>query len=581
MGIQENMEIASRIRCVGKLFQLLEEYQSIAVLGIDIQQYIAAISEYVQHNYPLGQRSGIVFSDGELFPALSVLDNVLFFQQERVFWSRKKQTERFLRLLEEYSIRIDPSSQVDDLPVETRIILNLIRAYLAEPEYLIVEDCMANVGLHASNVYCKILERIRRSGCKVLYLTTRWEDAVKTSERIAVVLDDEIEKNFDAAYVRNNPWELVQMLESGTYRGGESSRDFLQAMESIVQSTSEIFGSGNRSLEELAEVMRRSLNCGGSYIYVQGQHKAIETPAGQATGLNYERLGELVSQKSGAVFYGTIRDGYFSDLFLERPKQIRTVLVLPVVCHNDLIGHCGVWFDSVYFYSQEDLLMLSALANEIALAMETSRLMSRSVLLQESHHRIKNNLQMIISLLYMQKEQLRGDKAVSDIVDATISRIKSISSVHDLLSASTHGSGLISLKEMTERILRTYQSMGIEFHVQIDDIYSAQRLSASVALVINELVSNCFKHAFAGMDAQAYKQVNVSINMQGEQVCLCVQDNGVGFSHEAAPRQSLGMTILYALVEREMGGTIQIKSENGTTVKILLPACDNFTKIQF
>ena len=366
----------------------------------------------------------------------------------------------------------------------------------------------------------------RRSGCKVLYLTTRWEDAVKTSERIAVVLDDEIEKNFDAAYVRNNPWELVQMLESGTYRGGESSRDFLQAMESIVQSTSEIFGSGNRSLEELAEVMRRSLNCGGSYIYVQGQHKAIETPAGQATGLNYERLGELVSQKSGAVFYGTIRDGYFSDLFLERPKQIRTVLVLPVVCHNDLIGHCGVWFDSVYFYSQEDLLMLSALANEIALAMETSRLMSRSVLLQESHHRIKNNLQMIISLLYMQKEQLRGDKAVSDIVDATISRIKSISSVHDLLSASTHGSGLISLKEMTERILRTYQSMGIEFHVQIDDIYSAQRLSASVALVINELVSNCFKHAFAGMDAQAYKQVNVSINMQGEQVCLCVQDNG-------------------------------------------------------
>ena len=94
MGIQENMEIASRIRCVGKLFQLLEEYQSIAVLGIDIQQYIAAISEYVQYNYPLGQRSGIVFSDGELFPALSVLDNVLFFQQERVFWSRKKQTER-------------------------------------------------------------------------------------------------------------------------------------------------------------------------------------------------------------------------------------------------------------------------------------------------------------------------------------------------------------------------------------------------------------------------------------------------------------------------------------------------------
>ena len=56
---------------------------------------------------------------------------------------------------------------------------------------------------------------------------------------------------------------------------------------------------------------------------------------------------------------------------------------------------------------------------------------------------------------------------------------------------------------------------------------------------------------------------------------------GGGFSHEAAPRQSLGMTILYALVEREMGGTIQIKSENGTIVKILLPACDNFTKIQF
>lgn len=225
--------------------------------------------------------------------------------------------------------------------------------------------------------------------------------------------------------------------------------------------------------------------------------------------------------------------------------------------------------------------MLSTLANEISIMLETSRLMSRSLLLQESHHRIKNNLQMIISLLYIQKDQLGGDQGFAKAIDATVGRVKSIAAVHDVLCGDTYGSGFLGLHDLTDCVLKMYQNTGIEFQSDIEELCVAQEVATSVVLVLNELLSNCFKHAFTGLDSDYPKHVLIRICTEGEHVCLRVQDNGVGLPTGGPKKQSLGMTILHALVENGMNGRIFFENDQGTAVTVELPICNYFTKHTF
>ena len=104
-------------------------------------------------------------------------------------------------------------------------------------------------------------------------------------------------------------------------------------------------------------------------------------------------------------------------------------------------GFCRCIFDDDYAYTQTDKDYLLAIANELAFAIESFRLKGKSVLIQESHHRIKNNLQMIISLMELQKYRLlrtRGTDVssvqVSEAWETVVKQVKSIASIHDMLS---------------------------------------------------------------------------------------------------------------------------------------------------
>jgi ribose transport system ATP-binding protein len=123
--------------------------------------------------------------------------------------------------------------------------------------------------------------------------------------------------------------------------------------------------------------------------------------------------------------------------------------------------------------------------------------MGRSTLLQESHHRIKNNLQYIISLISLQKDFInKNPKNTDEILTNIICRIKSIAAVHDLLSKDSLGRSIINLHDIFDVIIKFLNSSKIEFKVKIDDIFISYAKASAIALVFNEILSNCIEHAF-------------------------------------------------------------------------------------
>lgn len=197
--------------------------------------------------------------------------------------------------------------------------------------------------------------------------------------------------------------------------------------------------------------------------------------------------------------------------------------------------------------------------------------MGRSALLQESHHRIKNNLQIIISLLYMQKNNLRKSKEAewSDAIDTTIYRIKSIAAVHDMLSNEKMKSSIVNLRKIITEIVKLYKTPRISLVLELDDAFMPYNKAASAALVINELINNCVKHAF-GSSGEGI--VRVVCRDGDEEIRMSVIDNGKGADEQKLHRKGgLGISIVESIVSGDFKGKIEYRVDHGTTVDIVFP----------
>jgi len=211
--------------------------------------------------------------------------------------------------------------------------------------------------------------------------------------------------------------------------------------------------------------------------------------------------------------------------------------------------------------------MLDMLNKEISMAVETSRLLGRSILLQESHHRIKNNLQTIINLLYMQdiaaKHSSNGSKSID--VNTIVNRIKSIASVHDLITQGANNAYL-TIKSIIKCVIEIYSSQAIMFFLNIDDIKLDYTHATSIALLINELISNCTKHAFT---KEQKKEITITCEKHEGTIDLSVTDNGKGLpgNFDIDKTMSVGMSIIRSIVA-QLRGEISFANKKGAIVKI-------------
>lgn len=194
----------------------------------------------------------------------------------------------------------------------------------------------------------------------------------------------------------------------------------------------------------------------------------------------------------------------------------------------------------------------------------------KNVLLQEIHHRVKNNLAVISGLLQIQQFDSE-DEYLNKILGNSISRIKSMALIHEKLYRSKSLSHL-EFREYVEDLVSSIKKTQdyddkIKLHIDCDDIILNVNQAVPCALILNEAISNAIKHAFAGTHQGT---IWVSFKELDGKILASVKDNGIGIPRDLLERtrQSMGVTIIQTLI-KQLNSKLEVKIENGTEFSFL------------
>ncbi len=202
---------------------------------------------------------------------------------------------------------------------------------------------------------------------------------------------------------------------------------------------------------------------------------------------------------------------------------------------------------------------------------EAEDLRKKEVLLKEIHHRVKNNLQVISSLLYLQSKRV-DDQRLVEMFNESSNRIKSMSLIHQKLYQSQNAATIDFAEYIRDLTDALFNSYGVRRDVvrltqQIDGIVLNVDTAIPCGLIVNELVSNSLKYAFP--DGKQ-GQIHVSMRRNGnDRFTLVVSDTGTGLPKDFDYRESpsLGLKLVHTLVD-QLGGTVEVDREGGTQFRI-------------
>ena len=195
-------------------------------------------------------------------------------------------------------------------------------------------------------------------------------------------------------------------------------------------------------------------------------------------------------------------------------------------------------------------------------------LKEKEVLLQEIHHRVKNNMAVIISLLRLQTKTSM-DSRVKDALEDSQNRIKSMALIHESLHQSKYLLE-ISLKEYTTTLIKNMikamqKTTGmVETRINIDNVNLTVDQAVPCGLILNELITNSMKYAFSKNKGNKI-DISAQYTTNPDEIKLVVKDNGPGFPEDIKIKgnKSLGLRIISLLVENQLEGTWDIENDNG------------------
>jgi PAS domain S-box-containing protein len=201
-----------------------------------------------------------------------------------------------------------------------------------------------------------------------------------------------------------------------------------------------------------------------------------------------------------------------------------------------------------------------------------SSLEAKENLLKEVHHRVKNNMQVISSLLSLQSEAI-NDPGVRTLYRESENRVRSMILVHDRLSRAESHTELdfgAYLRTLVNDLVASSSRQKVDVHFALEPVVVPARIAASCGLIVNEIVSNALKHAFVGRDSGKVT-VTLAAPATGT-VRLTIADDGVGLPRDTGDLggRTLGMTIIENLVH-QIKGSLAIRVEKGTTFAIEFP----------
>lgn len=200
-------------------------------------------------------------------------------------------------------------------------------------------------------------------------------------------------------------------------------------------------------------------------------------------------------------------------------------------------------------------------------------LREKEVLLAEIHHRVKNNLAVISSLLLLQAEKI--NKEDRDVFYISVQRVKSIALIHEMLYQSDNLASLrfgFYIRKLCDSISDTYslqvRNLDIEFDLE-DDILLNINQAIPAGLIVSELIINAIKHAYL---VEEQGTIHISMNRKNKNYVLVVSDSGKGLpdNFSIEDTSTLGFSLIRGLAE-QINGYITVNSDNGTRVELHIP----------
>jgi Signal transduction histidine kinase len=213
-------------------------------------------------------------------------------------------------------------------------------------------------------------------------------------------------------------------------------------------------------------------------------------------------------------------------------------------------------------FTDLDRELLASIATHAAVALEHGRAVMRGVLAQEIHHRVKNNLQTVASLLRLQA-RASEDVDPREALEHSVNRILAIAAVHELLTERRDED--VDLADLISR-LRAMLVQGVgagkEVESSLEPVSLPGARATALALVFAELLQNALEH---GGD-----HIRVELARNGTNVSLTIADDGSGVDDAVA--LGTGLSIVRALVRDELRGTLELTADTGARATVIFPA---------
>ena len=254
---------------------------------------------------------------------------------------------------------------------------------------------------------------------------------------------------------------------------------------------------------------------------------------------------------------------------IARKEGLTSMASVPLMVKGKKIGVLNCYTERAHHFTEEEISLLGALGNHAAIAIEHAKLLVKSAIIQEMHHRVKNNLQQIASLLRLQMHYA-GERTVEQVITESLNRILAIASVHELLSREDLD--IISVKKIAHQIIAaTTQSMiapnkHIRCTIDGPDILLPSAKANSVALILNELIQNAIEHGFGGGYDEGH--IAVTLKEDAHDLRLTVSNDGAplpdGFDLKRT--NSLGLQIVDSLVRGDLQGKFTLTNEDEQVV---------------
>jgi PAS domain S-box-containing protein len=354
--------------------------------------------------------------------------------------------------------------------------------------------------------------------------------------------------------------EVSALLRST--RAALEHTDFGAIAEELFTSCKALTGAATGTLVELAEGFEKP---------VVGEHVSPRP------GPSLDRVARAL--KTRAI--RTQKVLYSNELEVRTWSQgvgsQRSVLVAPLTVDGTSAGLL-VLADKPEGFSHNDASMVAAFAEIASLALTQSRaraqihasLREKELLLKEIHHRVKNNLQLIASLLHLQASALE-DPTIRTPLAASQARVRTMALIHDKLYGSKDVATIAFdeyLEELGSELVAGLERRDIDLELDLDDVRLGITEAIPLGLVANELLSNALAHAFPDNRPGC---VTVGLHRRdGGEYELSVADNGVGLPQgvDVENAETLGLQIVAILAE-QIGASLELTRDPGTRFAII------------